>query len=424
MVSQMAEPLRVTATLKPITVAKVGSNSYVYDMGQNMGGWVRLRVSGPAGTRVMLSHAESALPDGNLYMDNLRSARATDLYTLKGAGAEVWEPRFTYHGFRFVEVTGYPGTPGTGAIEGRVVHDNMTRAGEWTSSNPLLNQLHKNIFWGVRGNYRGIPTDCPQRDERQGWLGDRSVVSRGESYLHDVAAFYGKWTTDIADAQKPTGSVPDVAPAFWTVYSDNMTWPGTFVLIPGMLYDQYGDVRVIERNYPAMKKWLEYMRTKYSKDDLITKDTYGDWCVPPESPELIHSKDPARRTDGTLLSTASYIDMLRLMSRYATLIGRKQDVPEYEALAARMRAAFEKKFFNAEKSQYDNGTQTSSVVPLAFGLTPGEHRKAVFDRLTRKIESESNNHVGVGLVGAQWLMRTLSENGRPDLAYTIATQTS
>lgn len=423
-VAQMAEPLRVVETLKPVNISRVSPGRYIFDMGQNMVGWVRIKVSGPVATRIMLRHAETALPDGRLYLDNLRSARATDFFTLRGAGTEIYEPRFTYHGFRYVELSGFPGEPTVNTIEGRVVHDAMPRAGDWTSSNPLLNKLHKNIFWGVRGNYRSIPTDCPQRDERQGWLGDRSVVSRSESYLYDIAAFYSKWVTDIADSQKPTGSIPDVAPAFWTIYSNNMTWPSTFVLAPGMLYDQYGDVRVIERNYPAMKKWLEYMRTTYGKDGIITKDTYGDWCVPPESPELIHSKDPARKTDGSLLSTAYYIQMLKMMSRYATMIGRKQDVAEYEALGNQMRAAFEKKFFHADKMQYDNGTQTSSIIPLAFDIVAPENRKAVFDHLVRKIETESNYHVGVGLVGAQWLMRTLCENGRADLAYTIATQTT
>jgi alpha-L-rhamnosidase len=423
-VAQMAEPLRVVETRKPVSVQRLAPNRYIFDMGQNMVGWVRVKATGPTGTRIMLRHSETLVPDGRLYMDNLRSARVTDFFTLKGSGQEVYEPRFTYHGFRYVEVTDYPGEPKVDAIEGRVVHDDMARAGEWTSSDPLLNQLQKNIFWGIRGNYRSIPTDCPQRDERQGWLGDRSVVSRSESYLFDVAAFYSKWVTDIADAQRPDGSIPDVAPAYWTLYSNNMTWPGTFVLAPAMLYDQYGDVRVIERHYLAMRKWLELMRTKFGKDGIITKDTYGDWCVPPESPELIHSNDPARKTDGSLLSTAYYIQILKLMSKYAALVGRKQDVAEYEALSAQMRASFDKQFFNPDKLQYGNGTQTSTILPLAFGIAAKENRGALVKHLVEKIRTESNNHVGVGLVGAQWLMRTLSDNGEADLAYTIATQAS
>ena len=190
LVSQMAEPLRVTETLKPVSVKQLRPGVFIFDMGQNMVGWCRLHVAGPKGTQVMLRHSETLNPDGSLYVANLRSARATDIYTLKGEGTEVWEPRFTYHGFRYVEVTGYPGQPTAAALEGRVVHDDMNREGDFTSSNDLLNKIHHNMFWGIRGNYRSIPTDCPQRDERQGWLGDRSQVSRSESYMFDVAAFY------------------------------------------------------------------------------------------------------------------------------------------------------------------------------------------------------------------------------------------
>ncbi|MBI4877267.1 MAG: family 78 glycoside hydrolase catalytic domain [Acidobacteria bacterium] len=334
---------------------------------------------------------------------------------------ETWEPRFVFHGFRFVEVTGYPGEPKLDAIEGRVVHDDLRCAGDFECSNPLLNRLHRNILWGVRGNYRSIPTDCPQRDERMGWLGDRSVVSRGESYLFDVAAFYEKWVTDIEDAQRETGSIPDVAPAYWTMYNDGVTWPSTFVLASSMLHDQYGDRRAIERHYPAMKKWVEYMRG-FIKDDILPRNTYGDWCVPPESPALIHSKDPARRTDGALISTAYFHEMLRLMARHARMLGREADRTEYEALAGRMRAAFVRKFFRPERNQFDNGTQTSSLLPLAFGLVPLERRGAVWNTLVAKIEKESDRHIGVGLIGAQWLMRTLTEQGGADLAYAIATQ--
>jgi alpha-L-rhamnosidase len=421
LVAQMAEPLRVMQTLPPVKVTEVRPGVFIYDMGQNMVGWVRLRAAGPKGTSITLRFAETLRPDGTLYLDNLRSARATDTYTLRGGGPEIWEPRFTYHGFRFVEVTGYPGKPTLASIEGRVVHDAMESAGEFTSSDSLLNRIHRNIYWGIRGNYRSIPTDCPQRDERQGWLGDRSVVSRSESYLFDVAAFYTKWMTDLADSQRPTGSIPDVSPSYWTLYNDGIVWPSTFVLAPQMVYEQYGDARVIQRNYPAMKKWIEYMRT-FLKDGIMPKNTYGDWCVPPEKPELIHSQDPARVTAGALLSTAYYYRMLQLMSRYAKLSGHAADVDEYQQLANQVKAAFVKAYFKQEQNRFDNGTQTSSVLPLAFDLTPPASRDAVFQNLVNKIEKESDNHVGVGLVGAQWLMRTLSDNGRADLALTIATQ--
>lgn len=419
--AQMAEPLKVTETLTPKTLKQIRPGVWIYDMGQNMVGWCRLRVSGPAGTRIQLRFAETLQPDGSLYVDNLRNARSTDVYWLKGGAPEVWEPRFTYHGFRYVELTGYPGTPALATLEGRVVHDAMRKAGEWESSSTLLNRIHHNIVWGVRGNYRSIPTDCPQRDEKQGWLGDRSVVSRSESYLHDVAAFYTKWVTDIADAQRPSGSIPDVAPAYWVLYNDGIVWPSTFVLAPQMVYEQYGDLRVIERNYPAMKRWVEYMRG-FMKDGIMPKNTYGDWCVPPEDPLLIHSKDPARVTSGALLSTAYFYNISRLMSRYARLLGKPEDAGAYDLLSGQLKEAFLRTWYKAGEARFDNGTQTSSVLPLAFGLAPEDARERVTEGLARKITAESNNHVGVGLVGAQWLMRTLSDHGQAELAYTIATQ--
>jgi alpha-L-rhamnosidase len=421
LVAQMAEPLRVTETLRPVSVRKMASGAYVFDMGQNMVGWCRLKVTGARGARVVLRHAETLTDDGHLYIENLRSARAADTYILKGGGAESYEPHFTYHGFRYVEVTGYPGVPTLNSIEGRVVHDDMAQTADFVTSNALLNQIHKNIFWGVRGNYRSIPTDCPQRDERQGWLGDRSQVSRSESYLFDIAAFYSKWMQDLVDAQRADGSIPDVAPAYWSMYNNDVTWPSTFILVPGMLYEQYGERRVLERDYPAMKKWMEYMRT-FLKNDAMPKDTYGDWCVPPESPKLIHSEDPARKTDGTLLGTAYYYELLRRMAGYARILDKPEEAEVFEKLAARVNAAFQRQFFNPATGLYGNGTQTSSILPLAFGMTPREKRGPLFDSLIEKIEVESKGHVGTGLVGAQWLMRTLSENGRADVAFQIANQ--
>lgn len=419
--AQMAEPLRVVETIKPVKITQPRPGVYIYDMGQNMVGWCRLKVTGPKGTEVTMRFAETLKSSGELYLDNLRSARATNTYILKGGGPEVWEPRFTYHGFRFVQLTGFPGKPTLATLEGRVVHDDMSKTASFVSSNDLLNRIHQNIYWGVRGNYRSIPTDCPQRDERQGWLGDRSQVSRSESYLYDVAAFYTKWETDLVDSQKSNGSIPDVSPTYWVMYNDNTTWPGTFVFIPNTLYDQYGDRRVIERNYPRLKRWIDYMRG-FLKNDLMPKDTYGDWCVPPEDPLLIHSQDPARKTDGTLIGTAYYYQLLRTMVRFAKLLDKQQDVREYEALAARIKTAFHNKFFDSSKGVYGNGTQTSSILPLVFDMAPAANRKTVFDSMIRKIETESKGHVGTGLVGAQWLMRSLSDNGRIDVAYQIATQ--
>ena len=421
LVPEPIDPIRVVETLKPIAVTESKPGVYIFDLGQNLVGWCRLKVKGPAGTAVTLRHAETLTSDGDLYLANIRGARVTDIYTLKGESEEIWEPRFTYHGFRFVEVTGYPGKPTLDAIEGRVVHDDLERTGVFECSNSLINQIFKNVVWGTRGNYRSIPTDCPQRDERQGWLGDRSEESRGEMYIYDNAAFYAKWLQDIADSQKPTGSVPDVSPAHWPIYSDNVTWPSSTVIIPNSLHRQFGDRQIVASHYESAKRWIDYMLT-FMKDGILDRDQYGDWCVPPEDPKLIHSKDPARATDKSLLATSYFYYDLKLMESYAKTLDMPADAERFHDLAEQVKTAFNAKFLNAEKGYYDNGSQTSSVLPLYFGLVPDDMRKRVFDHLVNKITVETKGHIGTGLIGGQFLNRVLADNGRSDLAYTIASQ--
>jgi alpha-L-rhamnosidase len=419
--AQMTEPIRVTESLPPVSVKEIKPGVFVFDLGQNMVGWCRLKVRGPAGTQVQLRHAETLNPDGSLFMANLRGAQVTDVYTLKGQGMEVYEPRFTYHGFRYVEVTGFPGTPKLDAIEGRVVHDDLPRAGGFACSNELLNQIYKNVFWGTRGNYRSMPTDCPQRDERQGWLGDRSEEARGESYLFDIGKLYPKWLQDISDSQRPNGSVPDVAPAYWPIYSDNVTWPSTLVIAPGIIHRQYGDLAPVAANYESAKRWLNHMKG-YFTNGIIAKDSYGDWCVPPEDLTLIHSKDPARQTDRALLATSYFYNDLKLMERYARLLGKADEARHFGQWAEEVKTAFNQRFLNRAQGQYDNGSQTSCVLPLAFKLVPEDLRSQVFARLVDKIENETKGHIGTGLIGGQYLMRVLSDHGRADLAYRIAAQ--
>jgi alpha-L-rhamnosidase len=391
-------------------------------MGQNMAGWCRLKVSGPRDTIVKLRHGETLQPDGMLYTDNLRSAKQEDIYTLKGMGVETYEPRFTHHGFRYVEVTGFPGKPKLEAIEGKVVYDAVPKSGEFACSDPLLNQIYHNIFWGTRDNYRSMPTDLP-RDERQGWFGDRQEVSKGETYMFNVAPLYAQWLTDIQDDERSNGSVPDVSPAYWSLYNDGVVWPSTYIIIPHMLYDQYNDLGILRKHYDSMKKWIDYM-TAFLKDDIMPRNTYGDWCVPPKSLTEINSGDPKLNTSGPLLSTAIFYHDLRLMARSARLLRKTQDAEHFETLAGQVKVAFNRRFYNSEAGYYDNGTQTSCVLPLALGLVPDEYKANVFAHLVQKITVESDNHLRTGLVGGHYLMRVLSDNGRPDLAYTIATQTT
>ncbi|MBV4357651.1 alpha-L-rhamnosidase [Pinibacter aurantiacus] len=418
--AQMNEFVKVMKVVKPVSVKELKPGVYIMDMGQNMAGWVKMKVKGNAGDSVVLRFGESLKPDGELYTRNLRDAISTDKYILKGKGTEEWRPSFVYHGFRYVEISSYPGTPSVADFEGEVVYDDVATIGDLETSNQTINQVYKNAWWGIASNYKGMPIDCPQRNERMPWLGDRATGAYGESFVFDNAKLYAKWLDDIEAAQKPDGAIPDVAPAYWNYYSDNVTWPGTYFLVADMLYHQFGDQEPIAKHYASMKKWMDYMRDKYMKNDLITKDKYGDWCVPPESKELIHSKDSLRNTDGVLIATASYYKLLTLMKGFATMLGKTNDVAEYDGISEKIKTAFNNKFFNQNTYSYSNNTVTANLLPLYFDMVPERNKQQVFYNITNKIVKENNSHISTGVIGTQWLMRGLTNNGQPEIAYTLA----
>jgi alpha-L-rhamnosidase len=418
--AQMNEPIKIMDTIKPVAINQVKPGIWIIDMGQNMAGWVQMKVKGNRGDKITLRYAETLQPNGELYVANLRDAKVTDVYTLKGSDLETWHPVFVYHGFRYLEISGYPGKPELTDLEGHVVYDAIANTGGFETSNELINQIYKNAYWGILSNYKGMPVDCPQRNERMPWLGDRAVGSLGESFVFANGNLYAKWLDDIGESQKPDGAIPDVAPAYWNYYSDNMTWPGTYILVADMLYRQFADEAPIQKHYASMKKWMDYMKRKYMKDNLITKDKYGDWCVPPESPELIHSKDPARNTEGQLIASAYYFHLLGLMQKFAVLLHKPVDAKNFSAQQANTAKAFNQKYLDKKKFQYDNNTVTANLLPLYFGITPPEARQEVFKNIVNKIQDEAKGHISTGVIGTQWLMRGLSEYGRPDLAYRIA----
>lgn len=422
----MMNPLmRVMETLKPVAIKPLADNRYVLDMGQNMAGWLQLKAAGKRGDKITLRFAESLQSNGELYVANLRDAIVTDVYTLKGEGTEVWHPSFVYHGFRYVEITGYRNKPGMDDFEGQVVYDDLSTTGTLETSNAILNAIHKNAYWGIRSNYKGMPVDCPQRNERQPWLGDRTMGAYGESFLFDNGPLYAKWLNDIADAQTPEGSIPDVAPSFWYYYKDNMTWPGAFLTVADMLCRQYGDKASIVKHYPAMKKWMLYMKSKYmTKDFIVTKDNYGDWCVPPESPTLIHSKDSLRNTDPQLIATAYYYYFLGVMQRFALLTGNKQDIQGYASEAGKVKEGFAKKFYHGATARYSNNTVTANLLPLAFHLVSDADTAKVFQNIADKILVQDGGHISTGVIGTQWLMRWLTLYGRADIAYKLASNTT
>ncbi|HLR38686.1 MAG TPA: family 78 glycoside hydrolase catalytic domain, partial [Chitinophagaceae bacterium] len=371
------------------------------------------------GRKVTLRFAETLQSNGELATANLRDAKVTDVYTLKGEGEEVWQPSFTYHGFRYVEITNYPGQPLIEDFSGMVVYDDLRTTGHFHTSNSLINKIYQNAFWGVSGNYKGIPVDCPQRNERMPWLGDRAVSSYSESFIFDNANLYEQCLNNIEQSQTEKGVIPDVAPAFWKYYTDDITWPSTYFQVADMLYHQYGEVRPIKKHYSSMKKWVNHIREKYMDHYLIPKDKYGDWCMPPKHIELIHAKDSSRITNGTLLATAYYYHILRLMNKFAGLLNKPSDAKHYEQLAEKIRKAFNQKYLDKNTGEYDNNTVTANLLPLYFGITPDRYKDKVFKNMTDQIVSVYDKHISTGTLGTQMIMRGLTRFGRPDLAYSI-----
>lgn len=420
--AQMNENMQVMQTIRPERISESGTEMYTIDFGQNFAGRIRLKLNGHGhrGDTVTLRYAESLQPDGSLYVANLRDAKATDHYIIKGTKNEQWKPHFVYHGFRYVEIKGLPEAPSLKDFEGELVYDNMTATGNFVCSDSTLNQVYHNACWSIMCDYKGMPVDCPQRNERQPWLGDRTTGCYGESFVLDNAKLYAKWLDDIQDAQTSEGSIPDVAPNFWFYYKDDVTWPSTYITVADMLYRQYADTVSIATHYASMKKWIFYMQKKYMKNFIISKDSYGDWCVPPESKELIHSKDPSRMTSGALLATATFYHDLKLMEKFAERIHQSKDITSYNELAQQIKRAFNDTFYHPSKQYYANNSVTSNLLPLAFGLANKKDEAAIFQNIILKIK-DFNDHIPTGVIGTQWLMRMLTEYGRNDLAYKIAT---
>ncbi|MFV5693404.1 glycoside hydrolase family 78 protein [Flavobacterium sp. LT1R49] len=418
--AQMTPNMKIMGEVKPISIKATPKGTYILDMGQNMVGWLQLKVKGKSGDQITMKFAESLQADGSLYIANLRDAKTTDVYTLKGEGEEIWEPRFIFHGFRFVEISGYTTKPTLDNFIGKVVYDDIKTTGTFESSDATMNQIFKNAYWGIRGNYKGMPIDCPQRNERQPWLGDRTTGAYGESFLFNNQTLYAKWLDDIKYSQTQDGGLPDVAPAFWRYYGDNVTWPGTYITVADMLYQQFADKEVIKKQYPSMRKWMVYMEENYLVNDLMDKDKYGDWCVPPESLELIRSKDPARLTDGQLLSSAFYYQLLGIMKKFSKIANAETDILHYDDLSTRIKKAFNAKYLNTATNSYANNTVTANVLPLAFGMVPENLKEKVFQNMVHEVEVTKKGHISTGVIGTQFLMRTLTNFGRGDLAFKLA----
>ena len=415
--------------LQQITPQSLKGN--IIDIGQNIAGWLKVRVRGQKGDTIRIVYAEKLNADGTLYRDNFRNARSTDIYICngdEGQNGRWWRPTFVYHGFKYAEVIGLKNATKDDFVA-EVVADEMLSTGQFECSDTILNKVMKNAWWGILDNYKGMPLDCPQRDERQPWLGDRTIGALGESFLFDNERLYTKWMRDICEAQRTDGCIPDVAPAFWNYYSDDVAWAAALPFSCDMLWRQYGNREAIERCYPYIKKWVQHIIEEYSRDGIIHCGKYADWCVPPEKLDLIHSQDPARKTDVTLISTAYIIRTMQLMEQWGC------EADYWRPIREQMARAFNKKFLTVKRGTsprpghvlypdsvfYGNNTVTANILPLAIGIVPDDCKDDVIKNVVENICVQNKHHVSCGVIGISWLLRGLSDNGFPDVAYRLAT---
>ena len=431
---QPAPNMRVLSTISPKSIRKTERGTFIVDFGQNTAGWVQMKMRGNRGDSIKIKYAEKLADDGNLFIANLRDAETEDKYICSGNdNNRKWHSTFVYHGFRFVEVSGMASLSASD-IEAQVVADDMASIGEFSASNATLNGIYKNAWWGILSNYKGYPVDCPQRNERQPWLGDRVMGCLGESYLFGNERLYTKWMRDICESQRSNGTLCDVSPAFWNYYNDDITWPSALPFGCDMVYSQFGNDEPIKASYPALKKWVAHVIGEYMENGIITKDKYGDWCVPPEDLSLIHSQDPARQTDGRLISTAYMIKNMRLMQKFARITGNYSDTTHYAKLEKQMTDAFNREFLFVKRGTsprhdhvlypdsvfYGNNTATANLLPLALGIVPADCKEDVARNIVANILTINKGHVSCGVIGISWLMRGLSDNGFADVAYMLA----
>jgi alpha-L-rhamnosidase len=408
LVPQVDPGVTVQQELRPVRITQPQPGVWVADLGQNFAGWDRMRVRGAAGTKVTVRHAEILNGDGTTYTANLRSAQATDTFTLAGTGAdEVFEPRFTVHGYRYVELTGFPGTPTADSITGLAAWTAGASTGTFTTSDALVNQLQHNILWGARSNMLSVPTDCPQRDERLGWTGDIAAFSATSTFNFDTYGLLDKFADDLTDAQRSDGAFTDVAPAV-TAGAGTAGWGDAGVIVPYNVWQRYGDTSVITQHFSAMTRWVDYLRSTAGADLIRNQNTYGDWLNVDDN------------TANDLSSTAFFGWSARLVSRMAAATGHTAEANSYGTLADQIAAAFTSRFVAADGTVSGN-TQTGYVLALAFGLVPQDRVQAVADKLAAKVASR-NGHLSVGFMGVENLLPVLAEHGHLDTAYQILQQ--
>ena len=412
------EPVKKHETFKPVRIFTTPKNEKVIDFGQNLVGWVILKVKGNADDTIKVSHAEVLDKQGNFYTDNLRAAKSQDFYILKGNKEETFEPHFTWHGFQFIKVEGYRGELKPENFTAVALYSDMKPTGTFTSSNPLINQLQHNIQWGQKGNFLDVPTDCPQRDERLGWTGDAQVFSRTAMFNMNVNNFFSKWLKDIAADQYSSGSVPFVIPNVLGVDAGGSAgWADVSTIIPWNAYLAYGDKKILEQQYPSMKAWVEYMHTQSHNNLWNTGFHFGDW--------LFYRPDDdndgrSAVTDKYLIAQCFYAHSTQLLINAAKVLGKNEDAESYANLLQNIKDAFVKEYMTPN-GRLVSGTQTAYVLALNFDMLPDSLRKQAAARLADNID-DYGNHLTTGFLGTPYLCHVLTRYGYDSIAYKLLLQ--
>ena len=424
LIASEGSPVRKIQEIKPLKVFRTPKGKLIVDMGQNMVGWLRLKVTGPKGTVVILRHAEVMDKFGEFYTANLRAAKCQITYILAGSGEEIYEPRFTFMGFRYVEVTGFPGELTVDNLTGVVVHSDMAVTGTYESSDVLLNKLQHNIQWGQKGNFVDVPTDCPQRDERLGWTGDAQAFCRTAAFNMDVSSFFAKWLKDVSADQKPGGEVPDVIPDVLNkqdakTAEPSAGWGDVAVITPWTMYLVYGDKLFLENQYPGMKSWVEYIRKK-AGDSYIWKggSKYGDWLF--YHPPVNNHTEADGYTERDFIATAFYAYSVSILSATAKELGKIEDEIFYNNLFKKIKEVFINEYVT-KAGRVGTNSQTSYVLALMFNLLPDDLNKKAAAFLVEDIKSRSN-HLSTGFLGTPYLCHVLSDYGYTDVAYDLLLQ--
>jgi hypothetical protein len=412
-------PVRVVETRQVQEVLTSPSGKTILDFGQNLVGRLRITLTGDAGTVITLRHAE-LLEHDELAVEPLRGAKATDTYTLAGTGEESWAPRFTFHGFRYAEVMGWPGQFDPASVVAEVLHSDMERTGWFTTSNPLVQRLHENVVWSMKGNFVDIPTDCPQRDERLGWTGDIQVFAPTATYLYDSAGFLISWLKDLAAEQRNLGGTPMIIPAIVTGYTGPIAgWADAATVVPWTIYQAYGDLRILGTQFDSMTAWVDEV-TAAAGDDRVWSAgfQFGDW-LDPTAPA---NRPEQAQTYPEIVATAYFARSARIVADSAELLGRSDDATRYAALADEVKAAFYREYVS-RAGRVMSDSVTAYALALVFDLIddPAERQHAA-DRLAQTVAGNGYK-ISTGFVGTPIVTDALSANGHADVAYRLLLQT-